>query len=125
MYKLIARPQLERITKRFEHLYGKEEAERLTERFYIMVGRYEIGLKKLTEDPIGDPKKVVLITYPDMVTEEGENPLAALHNFCKKHLKHVVDTIHILPFYPWTSDDGFSVQDYRKVCSDYGEWSDT
>lgn len=125
MYKLIARPQLERITKRFERLYGKEEAARLTERFYIMVGRYEIGLKKLTEDPIGDPKKVVLITYPDMVTEEGENPLAALHKFCKKHLKYVVDTIHILPFYPWTSDDGFSVQDYRKVSSDYGEWADT
>jgi sucrose phosphorylase len=39
-------------------------------------------------------------------------------------LANVGGGIHILPFYPWTSDDGFSVTDYRKVDSNLGEWKD-
>ena len=71
-------------------------------------------------------KDVVLITYADMVKgdEVGQSSLSSLRDFCTARLKGAVSTIHILPFYPWTSDDGFSVVDYREVSTDYGTWED-
>ena len=40
------------------------------------------------------------------------------------HIGNIIDSIHILPFWPWSSDDGFSVIDYRQVSSDFGKWKD-
>jgi len=54
----------------------------------------------------------------------NEKPLQTLRAFCEQYLANVVNGIHILPFYPWTSDDGFSVVDYRKVDSNLGAWED-
>ena len=48
--------------------------------------------------------------------------LQTLVAFCETHLKGVVGGVHILPFFPWSSDDGFSVKDYRAVDSKLGEW---
>ena len=53
-----------------------------------------------------------------------KSSLSSLRDFCTARLKGAVSTIHILPFYPWTSDDGFSVVDYREVSTDYGTWED-
>ena len=66
----------------------------------------------------------LLITYGDQVQTHGEKPLQTLSAFCRQNLAGVVNGIHILPFYPWTSDDGFSVVDYRKVDPDLGGWED-
>lgn len=66
----------------------------------------------------------VLITYGDQVQSTGTPPLRVLADFCQKHLTGVVNTVHILPFYPWTSDDGFSVKDYRAVDPALGDWAD-
>jgi sucrose phosphorylase len=57
-------------------------------------------------------------------SSEEQSPLGALKEFCTARLKGAVSVIHILPFYPWTSDDGFSVVDYREVSPDYGTWED-
>jgi sucrose phosphorylase len=66
----------------------------------------------------------ILITYGDQVQSSGKGPLQTLGVFCKLHLTNVVSGIHILPFYPWTSDDGFSVVDYRRVDPALGDWGD-
>ncbi|HEY5902515.1 MAG TPA: alpha-amylase family glycosyl hydrolase, partial [Anaerolineales bacterium] len=66
----------------------------------------------------------LLITYPDQVQEPGSSPLRSLGEFCRERLSGLVSGIHILPFYPWTSDDGFSVVDYRQVSPEYGTWDD-
>ena len=66
----------------------------------------------------------MLITYADMVSARGKSPLSALREFCTARLKGAFSAIHILPFYPWTSDDGFSVVDYREVEESYGSWDD-
>ena len=50
--------------------------------------------------------------------------MSALREFCTARLKGAFSAIHILPFYPWTSDDGFSVVDYREVEESYGSWDD-
>ena len=73
---------------------------------------------KLTE------RDSIFITYGDQLQSAGEKPLQTLGAFCNRYLKGVVSGIHFLPFYPWTSDDGFSVADYRKVDSALGDWED-
>ncbi|MEO8356678.1 MAG: sugar phosphorylase [Chloroflexota bacterium] len=69
-------------------------------------------------------RDVILITYPDQIQQAGRHPLDVLAEFCQSYLPDIVTGIHILPFYPWTSDDGFSVIDYREVDPRYGDWSD-
>jgi sucrose phosphorylase len=66
----------------------------------------------------------ILITYGDQLQQSGEKPLQTLGAFCNRYLKGVVSGIHILPFYPWSSDDGFSVANYRKVDPALGDWED-
>ena len=65
-----------------------------------------------------------LITYPDQLSHPGKMPLSVLGEFCRKHLGHVISTIHLLPFYPYSSDDGFSVIDFRQVNPAFGGWQD-
>jgi glucosylglycerate phosphorylase len=69
-------------------------------------------------------RDVLLITYADQVTQQGQRPLYTLSDFCEQHLRDLFSGIHILPFYPWTSDDGFSVKDYYAVDPAYGRWED-
>ena len=69
-------------------------------------------------------RDALLITYGDSVIDGAHKPLALLHDFLKRHMKGVVNGVHILPFFPWTSDDGFAVTDYRKVDGKLGDWAD-
>jgi len=65
---------------------------------------------------------IVTITYGDSIKTDNELPLVTLHHFLKKHLDDVISTIHILPFYPFSSDDGFSVINYAEVNQSLGDW---
>lgn len=67
---------------------------------------------------------VILITYGDSILEQEETPLHTLFRFLSTHLPDTFSTVHILPFFPFSSDDGFSVIDYRVVNPDLGDWED-
>ncbi|MFO1513610.1 MAG: sugar phosphorylase [Verrucomicrobiota bacterium] len=69
-------------------------------------------------------RDVLLITYADQLREPDRAPLAVLADFAKARLADVVSGMHLLPFYPWSSDDGFSVKDYFAVAPEYGTWDD-
>ncbi len=71
-----------------------------------------------------DESDIVLITYGDSIVSPPEKGLKVLHRFLHKHLSDELSFVHILPFYPYTSDDGFSVVDYIKVNPDLGTWDD-
>ena len=122
----ISSSKLKVIRRRLARIYGIEEADILLDRLYRMVGRYGVGAQLNQNSPNLTARDVVLITYADMVksSSEEQSPLGALKEFCTARLKGAVSAIHILPFYPWTSDDGFSVVDYREVSPDYGTWDD-
>ena len=66
----------------------------------------------------------MLITYGDSIQKAGESPLRTLNRFASKHLGQTISTIHVLPFSPYSSDDGFSVIDYYEVNPDLGKWED-
>jgi sucrose phosphorylase len=69
-------------------------------------------------------RDVALITYGDSIVDEGSKPLRVLRDFCQTWLENCVTWVHILPFFPWTSDDGFSVLDYSSVNQALGDWND-
>src|SRR6185436_15344098 len=103
-------------------LYGNDQAPQLLARVEKLIAEYRTRIPvrsgELTEHDS------LLITYGDQVQSQNEKPLHTLNQFCKKYLTDVVDGIHILPFYPWTSDDGFSVVDYRQIDPALGDWDD-
>ncbi|HEY7776393.1 MAG TPA: alpha-amylase, partial [Kineobactrum sp.] len=69
-------------------------------------------------------RDAVMITYGDSVLAENVKPLQTLKRFLDEHTGGVISAVHLLPFYPWSSDDGFSVLDYSSVNEALGSWED-
>ncbi|WP_350432811.1 sugar phosphorylase [Shewanella sp. H8] len=68
-------------------------------------------------------KDIVMITYGDSVIQQGERPLTTLAQFIDSYLS-CINAVHILPFFPYSSDDGFAVIDYSSVNEGLGSWAD-
>lgn len=69
-------------------------------------------------------RDAMVITYGNSVVDGAHKPLDLLHDFLHRYLRDAVSGVHILPFFPYTSDDGFAVTDYDAVNPLLGEWSD-
>ncbi len=67
-------------------------------------------------------RDILMICYGDSLLAEEEKPLATLKRFLDEHCHSLVSGVHILPFYPWSSDDGFAVLDYSSVNEALGGW---
>ena len=123
MLKKISIQIMMRIRERFQRLYG-DRSEQCVERLEMLVGRYGVGLDGNSYSAKLDETTVILITYGDTVQKDEERPLKTLKHFVDQHVRESISAVHILPFYPFSSDDGFSVIDYREVREDLGTWSD-
>jgi glucosylglycerate phosphorylase len=104
------------------YLYGPEKAPEVHSRLQEIVTGYRARLSARNEEVT--ERDTILITYGDQVQRSNETPLRTLGAFARKYIKDFISGIHILPFYPWTSDDGFSVVDYRKIDPALGDWPD-
>ncbi len=71
-----------------------------------------------------DEEDIIMITYGDSVVSEGEQPLFTLDRFLHTYCKNTINKVHMLPFFPYSSDDGFSVIDYSSVNESLGDWGD-
>ena len=111
----------ELIEKKLEAIYGKGER---TDKALELLESLLSSFQPLEPKEGLSEKDSMLITYADTILDEGEVPLATLGKFLKNYVKDAIKTIHILPFFPFTSDDGFSVVDYSKVNPDFGDWCD-
>ncbi|WP_227269384.1 sugar phosphorylase [Roseobacter weihaiensis] len=69
-------------------------------------------------------RDALLITYGNSIMDGAHKPLDLLHDFLLSYMKGVVNGVHILPFFPFTSDDGFAVSDFRTVNPQLGDWPD-
>lgn len=79
---------------------------------------------KLPRKAHWDEQDVVLITYADQFRETGKPTLTTFSRFYQQHLQSLFPLVHLLPFFPWSSDDGFSVIDYHQVDPLCGDWQD-
>jgi glycosidase len=123
------------ILARLVALYRDSEGQATYSRLMRLLGEYRPRLASGDGDsaPSGDgtnrpanltERDAILITYGDQVREPGEPPLRTLARFCQAHLAGLVSGVHVLPFFPYSSDDGFAVIDYRTVDAPLGTWED-
>jgi glycosidase len=94
------------------------ELDELIDRFRPRLAGREPGAR------IGTDNDALLIAYGDSLLAAGEPPLAALRELAVRHLEGRLSGIHLLPFFPSSSDYGFAVQDYLAVREDLGAWAD-
>ncbi|MBW9259536.1 MAG: sugar phosphorylase [Candidatus Thiodiazotropha sp. (ex. Lucinisca nassula)] len=106
-------------------LYGEQQAATLLPKLHELIGRHiEVRQGKRLEIPRWDEKDSVLISYGDSIQYPGMTPLASLKEFLDRRLNGVFSMVHVLPFFPYSSDDGFSVSDFRSVNPELGDWQD-
>ena len=108
------------INKRLHKLYPPEIAERAVNDIIDLIFKYKQRIK--SQEYHLSHKDIILITYGDQVSKFHEPSLETLNNFMDNHLKGIINSIHILPFYPSSSDDGFSVVNYNAVDPHMGSW---
>lgn len=108
---------------RLTPLYGVTGAEQIMDAAAAAAQRHGLPAADGAARPV-DQAFALLITYPDIVQRPGEAPLATLHAFLHERVGDALAAVHLLPFYPHSSDDGFSVIDYRAVDHAVGGWDD-
>ncbi len=109
-------------TTQISELYGAELSSEINSRLVSLVHQYK-SLIPISQNVRLSEADSILITYADQVQEEGQRPLHVLADFMDKYLQKLISGIHVLPFYPWSSDDGFSVIDYLRVDDAFGDWN--
>ena len=105
-------------------LYGEEKASTLKEQILAIISQHLTQSRSPTRDNIWDETDILLISYGDSLLNDGEAPLKTLDDFATRHLHHAFSLIHLLPVYPYSSDDGFSVINYQKIDEKLGDWGD-
>jgi glucosylglycerate phosphorylase len=115
---------METIKKRLEFIY--DDTEKVNELWSNIQQRMkETKKKSLARRKQGwDEKDLVLITYGDQFQEKDVPALQTFKKFYDRFLDDKFEIVHILPFYPYSSDDGFSVIDYKEVNPIIGGWED-
>ena len=105
-----------------ERIYGETKGSLAFRKILPLIEKFSVKRRK--RNGYFSEKDVVLITYGDSLRKEGENPLSTLQKFSNIYLKDIFSALHILPFFPFSSDDGFSVMDFFSVNPELGSWKD-
>ncbi|MBW2453826.1 MAG: DUF3459 domain-containing protein [Deltaproteobacteria bacterium] len=116
-----------RVVSQASIVYGRDQAEQLWDELHPRLTAFSDQHPQWQAEPPGlkvDERDVLLITYGDQIHEPDQPPLRSLHRFVAERLGPLVSGIHLLPHYPYSSDDGFSVIDYRQVDPRLGSWAD-
>lgn len=112
-----------KIKKLINHIYGESFSDA---HLNVLLTKLEKAAVNITGKRKSgwDEKDVVLITYADQFSAKGEKALPVFTRFYNEWLSRTFSHVHLLPFYPWSSDDGFSVIDYHEVAPETGTWRD-
>jgi glycosidase len=106
------------LARRLQAIYPTAFSESHVNRILGMITR------RSDPGPLWDERDIVLITYGNTLVADGERPLATLLRLLENNLGKSISCVHILPFFPSTSDDGFAVSDYTLVDPELGDWND-
>jgi len=113
---------MQKVKNLLNKIYEQETATLAFERIAPLIEKY--GVKERKKESYFSQEDVVLITYGDSLKQAGEAPLETLHHFANQYLQGAVSHIHFLPFFPYSSDDGFSVMDFFEIDPELGTWQE-
>ncbi|WP_375601362.1 sugar phosphorylase [Enterobacter hormaechei] len=112
-----------KIKKLINHIYGESFSDAHLNVLLTRLEKAAVDIKEKRKSGWNE-KDVVLITYADQFSAKGEKALPVFTRFYNEWLSRTFSHVHLLPFYPWSSDDGFSVIDYHEVAPETGTWRD-
>lgn len=112
------------VKSHLDAIYTSENTQVLAERLLGIMGLEGERLEKSPHYDLWNEKDAWLITYGNSLISDTATPLKVLKNFWDDQLADTINGIHILPFFPYSSDDGFSVINYSEVNDSLGDWSD-
>lgn len=119
---------LERVTHLLESIYGsltlETPIEEIAQRLLTNMGLFPTAPTPEAHLNLWDQRDIAVITYGDTLLAANEQPLHSLRKFMDDYLSELITAVHVLPFFPWTSDDGFAVLDYSSVNEALGSWED-
>jgi glycosidase len=120
--RLTTENRLALIKESLDFVYSKDDSAKAYEHILDLINKYK---KRIISVPYYlTQKDIILITYGDQVFHHGKTALDTLNRFLNEYVQDVINTVHILPFYPYSSDDGFSIVNYKGVCPLKGSWKD-
>tara|TARA_R100001591_G_scaffold57440_1_gene66988 strand:+ start:45679 stop:47436 length:1758 start_codon:yes stop_codon:yes gene_type:complete len=109
-------------------VYGElEDAERLSSLAKELLDIMQVSPEAQSPEPYQNKwhaTDIAMITYGNSVLQKDEVPLQTLKRFLDDYFVDCINTVHILPFFPYCSDDGFAVKDFFQVNAELGDWSD-
>src|SRR5690625_2389227 len=113
----------DKIIEKLDFLYGNTnyDVEEIYKQIEEIINKYS-GKGKSDNSWVSE-EDVMLITYGDSIREEGKPSLQTMKEFLVEYVDSV-NAVHFLPFFPYTSDDGFSVVDFREIDPELGSWDD-
>lgn len=114
---------METITALLDKIYADTFPQAARERLLRQIAAARDAIK-LPRKAHWDEQDVVLITYADQFREADVPTLQTFSRFYQQHLQSTFPLVHLLPFFPYSSDDGFSVIDYHQVNPLCGDWPD-
>jgi len=104
-------------------LYGAEAAAQVWPALADRIAHWRSRISDAPAHPFTE-RDALLITYADQFRRAGQSPLQTLRAFLDEQVGDVITGAHILPCFPYSSDDGFSVIDYRRIDPALGDWED-
>lgn len=117
-----------KLANHFKIIYGDDFVDEGITRVKSLLQKYNLSERDFVSiKDVWTHKDHILITYGDMVQPGIGEPVSKLnkqHEFLREYLNEEISSVHILPFFPSSSDDGFSVVDYRRVDERLGGWDD-
>jgi sucrose phosphorylase len=104
----------------YQNILLDEEINNLTDQIFEITPQ----VKNDDRSENWNENDIFLISYGDSIISAKDKRLKTLKNFIDEFITPYFNNIHILPFFPFSSDDGFSITDYKKVRDDLGSWED-
>jgi glycosidase len=111
---------MQKIKELLNEIYGSPKGQAAFERLQPVIEKFPAQKRK--KKAFFSQDDVVLITYGDSLKKDGQAPIATLYEFARDYLQGAISTVHFLPFFPYSSDDGFSVMDFFEISPELGSW---
>ena len=115
---------LNTVTDHLSRIYPDHDIQQIAKQAIETMGLSESESPCTVHKNKWSEKDAWVITYGDSIKQKGEVPLKTLKYFTDKYFKDSISGLHILPFFPYSSDEGFSVINYAQVNDGLGGWED-
>ena len=113
-----------KILHHLNQIYKNQDNEKLTANIIEIFFKNHNPIIPNPNKTKWNQQDIILITYANSIVEKGEIPLQTLQKFLNTFIDSYINSIHILPYFPYSSDDGFAVIDFKKINDTFGTWKD-